>query len=656
MSKKIFGLLILLLVLSASGFAQPKYIVRFKDKAGTPFTLANPSAYLTPRAIARRTRYNIAIDSADLPALQRYLDSVRLAGTVTILNTSRWFNQVCIQTTDAAALAKINAFPFVVGGVQAFGQRNQAEVAVNKQLSLAEQTDNTVIQTPQGINDIYNYGIAYGQIHLHQGEFLHNHGFSGQGMQLAVTDGGFFNVATLPTFDSVRNNGQILGTWDFVANEASVTEDHQHGTQCFSTIAANMPGSFVGSMPKGNFYLYRTENTVGENPVEEQNWVAGAERADSLGVDVLSVSLGYTYFDNGSFSHTYAQMDGNTTLISRGADMAAKKGMLVTIAAGNEGGSSWKFIAAPADADSALVVGAINSSGAVAGFSSYGPSSDGQVKPDVVAVGSGTVIANVFSGQPAANGSGTSFACPNMAGLSTCLWQAFPEVNNMAVIDAVRRSAHQYNTPNDRVGYGIPDMEKAFVLLVKKLYSGQINFSNCRTAFNWNVKADTSVRFTIERKLAGAAVYTPLTTIQATGSFVAKNFTYTDNVITLPLQNIQYRLAMSIGTDTTFYLDSTTVNHNVDCRLVITPVEKITISPNPLGAISDITVKIIRIAAVDVNIVLHNTAGQQIYSRKAQQPAGGATYTIPMQGLAKGVYYVSVYVNGEKVETKKVVK
>lgn len=646
----------LLLVLSASSFAQPKYIVRFKDKAGTPFTLANPSAYLTPRAIARRTRYNIAIDSADLPVLQRYLDSVRLAGTVTILNTSRWFNQVCIQTTDAAALAKINAFPFVVGGAQPFGLRGQSEVAVNKQLSLAEQTDNTVIQTPQGINDIYNYGIAYGQIHLHQGEFLHNHGFSGQGMQLAVTDGGFFNVATLPTFDSVRNNGQILGTWDFVANEASVTEDHQHGTQCFSTIAANMPGSFVGSMPKGNFYLYRTENTVGENPVEEQNWVAGAERADSLGVDVLSVSLGYTYFDNGSFSHTYAQMDGNTTLISRGADMAAKKGMLVTIAAGNEGGSSWKFIAAPADADSALVVGAINSSGAVAGFSSYGPSSDGQVKPDVVAVGSGTVIANVFSGQPAANGSGTSFACPNMAGLSTCLWQAFPEVNNMAVIDAVRRSAHQYNTPNDRVGYGIPDMKRAFVLLVKKLYSGQINFSNCRTAFNWNVKADTSVRFTIERKLAGATVYTPLTTIQATGSFVAKNFTYTDNVITLPLQNIQYRLAMSIGTDTTFYLDSTTVNHNVDCRLVITPVEKITISPNPLGAISDITVKIIRIAAVDVNIVLHNTAGQQIYSRKAQQPAGGDTYKIPMQALAKGVYYVSIYINGEKVETKKVVK
>lgn len=646
----------LLLVLSASSLAQPKYIVRFKDKAGTLFTLANPSAYLTPRAIARRTRYNIAIDSSDLPVLQRYLDSVRLAGTVTILNTSRWFNQVCIQTTDAAAITKINGFPFVIGGAQPFGQRGPAEVAVNKQLALAEQTDNTVIQTPQGINDIYNYGIGYGQIHLHQGEFLHNHGFSGQGMQLAVTDGGFFNVATLPTFDSVRNNGQILGTWDFVANEASVTEDHQHGTQCFSTIAANMPGSFVGSMPKGNFYLYRTENTVGENPVEEQNWVAGAERADSLGVDVLSVSLGYTYFDNSSFSHTYAQMDGNTTLISRGADMAAKKGMLVTIAAGNEGGGSWKFIAAPADADSALVVGAININGAVAGFSSYGPSSDGQIKPDVVAVGSGTVIANVFNGQPAANGSGTSFACPNMAGLSTCLWQAFPEVNNMALIDAVRRSAHQYATPNDRVGYGIPDMKKAFVLLVRKLYTGQTNLTSCKATLNWNVKADTSVRFTIERKLAAASAYTPLTTIQATGSFAAKSFSYTDDIKALPLQNIQYRLAMSIGTDTTFYLDSATVNHNVDCNVVTPIVEKITISPNPVGDNSDIAVKIIRIAAEEVTIVLHNTAGQQIYTRKAQQPAGGGIYQIPMQALAKGVYYVTVYINGEKAETKKVVK
>lgn len=656
MSKKICGLLILLLVLSASSFAQPKYIVRFKDKAGTPFTLANPSPYLTLRAIARRTRYNIAIDSADLPVVQRYLDSVRLAGTVTILNNSRWFNQVCIQTTDAAAIAKINAFPFVVGGVQAFGQRGQAEVAVNKQLSLTEQTDNTIIQTPQGINDIYNYGIAYGQIHLHQGEFLHNHGFSGQGMQLAVTDGGFFNVATLPTFDSVRNNGQILGTWDFVANETSVTEDHQHGTQCFSTIAANMPGSFVGTMPKGNFYLYRTENTVGENPVEEQNWVAGAERADSLGVDALSVSLGYTYFDNGSFSHTYAQMNGNTTLVTRGADMAAKKGMLVTIAAGNEGGSSWKFIAAPADADSALVVGAVNINGAVAGFSSYGPSSDGQIKPDVVAVGSGAVIANVFSGQPVANGSGTSFACPNMAGLSTCLWQAFPEVNNMAVIDAVRRSAHQYNTPNDRAGYGIPDMKKAFVILLKRLYTGQANITNCKVRYTWNVKADTSVKIVVERKLANASGYTPFPALPVAGSYGTKAFGFTDDVSALPNQTIQYRLAMSIGTDTTFYLDSVTINHNAPCNVVTPIIEKITVSPNPVGANSDITVRIIRIAAEEVRIVLHNTVGQQIYTRKAQQPAGGDTYKIPMQALAKGVYYVSIYINGEKVETKKVVK
>jgi serine protease AprX len=651
MNKKMAFWLALLLV-SGSAFAQPKYIIQFKDRAGTALSLANPGQFLTPRAIARRTRYNIAIDSADMPVLQRYIDSVRLAGNVTVLNTSRWFNQVCIQTTDPAALNKINAFPFVVGGAKPFGLRAVAETAVNKPLNLPDAPDNTVLQTPQGIQGTYNYGLSFNQIHLHNGEFLHNHGFSGQGMQMAVTDGGFLNYLTLPTFDSVRNNGQILGTWDFVANEVSVTEDHQHGTQCFSTIAANMPGSFVGSAPKGSFYLYRTENTAGENPVEEQNWVAAAERADSLGVDVVTVSLGYTYFDNPTFNHNYAtDMNGNTTLISRAADIAAKKGMLVTVAAGNDGNTTWRFISAPADADSVLAVGAVNNAGTVVGFSSYGPSSDGQVKPDVAAVGSGAVIANVFNGQPSANGSGTSFACPNMAGLVTCLWQAFPEVNNMAVIDAVRRASSRYDNPNDRMGYGLPDMKNAFVRLVKKLYSGQASIANCKVGYNWQVKADTSVKLVVERKLASAAGYTPVQTIQATGSFTTKSFSFADDVSALPNQTVQYRIAMSIGSDTTFYLDSATVNHSASCNAI----EKIAIGPNPVNT-PNLTVNIVRTVAVDVQLVLHNTAGQQLYTVKAQQAAGGGTYSIPMRQLPRGVYYITVYINGEKAVVKKVVK
>lgn len=652
MNKKIGLLLVLLFAVIGSGFAQPKYIVKFKDKGGTPFSLANPSQYLTQRAIARRTRYNIAVDSTDLPVLQRYIDSLRLAGAVTIVNVSRWFNQVCIQTTDMTALSKINAFPFVVGGVQPFSLRSQSPTGANKQLALAATTDATGTQGQQGINDLFNYGLSFGQIHLHNGEFLHNHGFSGQGMQMVVTDGGFLNYATLPTFDSVRNNGQILGTWDFVDHETSVNEDNQHGMQCFSVIAANMPGQFVGAAPKCSFYLYRTENTASEYPIEEQNWVVGVERADSLGVDAVSNSLGYNTFNDPAFNHTYADMNGNTTLVSRAADMAAKKGILVTTSAGNDGNGAWKYIAAPADADSVLVVGAVALNGVVAGFSSYGPSSDGQVKPDVAAVGSGTVIANLSTGQPNATGSGTSFAAPNIAGLATCLWQAFPEVNNMTIIEYIRRSADRYTTPNDRVGYGIPDMKKAFVMLVQKLYTGQSGYSNCKANLSWRVKTDTSVKLYVQRKLANANSYTTIHTIQAAGSFSAKDYTYTDDVSTLPLQTIQYRLAMSIGTDTTFYLDSNMVSHNVLCN----PTEKITIGPNPVGNSSAITVNVIRTAAVAVNIVLHNTVGQQLYAVKSQQAAGGGTYNIPMTGLPKGVYYVTVYINDEKVETKRVVK
>jgi serine protease AprX len=651
MKQKFYALLICWMVIGSAA-AQPKYIVRFKDRAGTPYTLSNPAQFLTQRAIARRTRYNIAIDSADLPVLQRYLDSVRLAGNVTILNTSRWFNQVCIQTTDPAALNKINTFPFVVGGVIPFGLRGQAEVAVNKQLNLSNTTNVTTLQTLQGIHDTYNYGQSTGQIRMHNGEFLHNHGFSGQGMQMAVTDGGFLNFQTLPTFDSVRLNGQILGTWDFVANEANVNEDHQHGTQCFSTIAANMPGSFVGTAPKTAFYLYRTENTFGENPVEEQNWVAAAERADSLGVDVLSVSLGYTYFDNLAFSYTYASMNGNTTLISRAADIAARKGMLVSAAVGNDGNSSWKYISAPSDADSVLAVGAVNSIGTlVAPFSSFGPSSDGQVKPDVAAVGSGTVIANVFTGQPNSNGSGTSFANPIIAGLVTCLWQAFPEVNNMAVIDAVRRSSHQYNNANDRWGYGLPDMKKAFVLLQRRSYNGQINLTDCEVSYRWNIKADTTMKVTVQRKLANDNNYVTVGTLNGFGSFTNKTFGFTENIGALPNRVIQYRLAMSIGSDTTFYLDSATIDHSQPCQVN----EKITIAPNPVTT-PNVTVNIVRIATTDIQLVLHNAAGQQLYTLKGQQPAGSTTYRIPMWNLPKGVYYITAYINNRKELVKKVVK
>jgi len=260
----------------------------------------------------------------------------------------------------------------------------------------------------------------------------------------------------------MRLQGRVLGEWDYVMNEASVNEDYVHGAYCLSIIAANRPGTIVGSAPHASFWLLRTEDVYSEYPVEEQYWIAAAEFADSAGTDMISTSLGYNIFDDPSYNHTYPERNGNTTMITRAADFAAKKGIIVTASAGNDGQRTddYKFVSCPADADSVLTVGAVNGAGTIAAFSCWGPNSAGKVKPNVVSVGQGTILANTI-GNPI-GGNGTSYANPNMAGLVACLWQAFPEFTNMEIIDAVQHSADRFLTPDERYGYGIPNFRIAY--------------------------------------------------------------------------------------------------------------------------------------------------------------------------------------------------
>ncbi len=463
--KNLLTILSAILILQANA-QQSRHIIELTDKKGTAFSLSQPSAFLSPKAIERRNRYRIPIDSTDLPISKDYLDSIRAAGAVTILNTSKWLNQVLVLTTDAAALAKIRAFPFVkkASPVAARPTRiDETEDPFDEKIVDAVQEPN---QRSSITENYFSYGNSWGQINIHEGEFLHDQGFRGEGITIAVLDGGFFGYLTNPAFDSIRRNGQVLGTWDFVRNEASVNEDNVHGMYCLSVMAANRPGLIVGSAPRAAYYLFRTEDVATEYPVEEQNWAAAAEMADSLGVDLITSSLGYNQFNDPAFNHVYADMDGNTTIVTRAADMAASKGMIVTNSAGNSGASTWKYIIAPADGDSVLAVGAVNVNGQIGSFSSYGPSADGRVKPDVASVGWGTVVANSL-GNPA-NANGTSFSNPNMAGLVACLWQAFPEFSNMEIIDAVKKNASRYTSPDDRTGYGIPNMRMAYEYLLRE--------------------------------------------------------------------------------------------------------------------------------------------------------------------------------------------
>src|SRR4030095_4114842 len=319
----------------------------------------------------------------------------------------------------------------------------------------------------------------------HEGEYMHDRGYTGAGITIAILDAGFSGYKTNPAMDSVRLQGRILGEWDYVMNESSVTEDHPHGLYCFSIIAANKPGAIVGSAPHASFWLLRTEDAAQEYPVEEQNWVVAAEFADSAGADMISSSLGYADFDDPSYNHSYAQRDGNTTIITKGADFAAKKGMIVMNSAGNYGARAddFKYVSCPADGDSVVAVGATDMAGNIASFSSWGPNGAGKIKPNIVSVGQGTTLANT-SGN-AASGNGTSFSNPNMAGLIACLWQAFPEFSNMEIIDGVEKSAHKYNAPDDRYGYGIPNFRKAFAGLILKTFNGALTNDNCVTTINW---------------------------------------------------------------------------------------------------------------------------------------------------------------------------
>lgn len=471
--KKFYFLIICFAFFSVNSYSQySKYIIQLKDKKGTPHSLNKPATFLSSKAVDRRTRYNINIDSTDLPVSTAYIDSIRQVPNVSIHNISKWLNQVCIITTDAVALAKINSFSFVKKTEAIAARVNQENPApISKKFDSYNPINAGPVPIISSITgtqqqDFYDYGNNAGQIKIHEGEYLHNKGLHGEGMTIAVFDAGFLSFKTNIALDSMRLNNQILGEWDFVQNEASTNEDHPHGFWCLSVIAANRPGLMVGTAPKAKFWLLRTEDAATEYPIEEQNWAVAAEFADSVGVDVITSSLGYSDFNDPIFNHSYAQRNGNTAISTIAADLAAKKGILVTNSAGNSGRNTndLKYTICPADGDSVLCVGATDVNGAIASFSSWGPNGAGKTKPNVVSVGANAVVASTTTGNPAFL-SGTSFSNPNICGLVTCLWQAFPDFNNMEIIDALQKSSHKYNSPDDRFGYGIPNMRKAYDLL-----------------------------------------------------------------------------------------------------------------------------------------------------------------------------------------------
>jgi hypothetical protein len=475
--KKII-LILLIGLLYDSAWAQDKYAIMLTDKNNSPYSFANPSAYLSQLAINRRVQYGIALDSMDLPVNPNYIAALQNAGAI-ILNTSKWLNSVTVDVSgNANALGTILTLPFVKQAIVA--ARPLPPVADHNKFSFEMQSleqKQTSLQKVAAVSSFYNYGNALNQIQMLNGDKLHDLGYRGNGKIIAILDAGFYNADNMTAFDSLRANNRIIATYDFVSHDTNVYDDHTHGAMCFSIIGANDPGNIVGTAPEASFLLFRSEDAFTEKLIEEYNWATAAEVADSAGADVISSSLGYSVFDDASMNHTYADMNGRTTPISIAANMAARKGIIVVSSAGNEGNSAWHYITAPADADSILTIGAVDASGAYASFSSTGPSFDGRIKPTVVAQGQGTFVSDPFSNIVFA-GNGTSFSCPVIAGLATCLWQAFPMANNMQIISAIIQSASQYNNPDSLLGYGIPDFDsaKSTLLSVFNPFAGYDDF------------------------------------------------------------------------------------------------------------------------------------------------------------------------------------
>jgi serine protease AprX len=662
------NLLILILFFSSfqSNAQFSRYIVKFKNKGTSPYSISTPSNYLSARALTRRTNYGISIDSSDLPITPRYIDSVRLAGAVTILNPSKWLNQVSIQTTDNAALAKINSFSFVQSVTGIAARTTNTEIVTDKKNKFSSEEITASISTSKtnSTQDYFSYGNTYNEIHLHNGEFLHNIGMRGQNMLVAVLDAGFFNYTSLKAFDSINANNQVLQTWDFVARHSSVVEDNSHGMSCLSTIAGNIPGTFIGNAPKANFVLYRTEDAPTEYPIEEHNWACGAERADSIGADIISSSLGYTTFDNNSLDYTYSNMNGNTSISAKAAKFIGKKGLLAFIAMGNDGANSWKYLSTAADADSVISVGAVNTSGAVGSFSSYGPSFDGRIKPEMSSVGVNAYVQN--SNNTIGTGNGTSYATPKMAGLGTCLWQAFPENNNMAIRDALIKSSSIYSAPNNRIGYGIPNIKNAFILLLNSFAKiTATTISNCKTILSFKSKDVSFMKYEIERLIPGQTAYTKIADVQGSGTILSnKTYIYSDTLNNVSAGTIKYRIKQTIDTanaTTSFtYFDSVSVNLTTACIAtpvvnVNTAIDKITLLPNPAKDFC-----IIRVTTNDavkkLSIRITDVKGSVLLQLNKSKNSGTVDYEIPLQKFAKGSYIINVFDDKKMLDHKVLLK
>ncbi|MGB0896755.1 MAG: S8 family serine peptidase [Flavobacteriaceae bacterium] len=448
-------------------FAQEHAWVYLNSKEDIANYMANPLTMLTQKALDRRANQGISLDYTDVPVTPSYISDISNATGIAYIGASKWLNAIHVIGSQADIEALSTTFSYVSGIEFANDALNITGGVSVEENTLRVRKDK--FESRNQAFTTYDYGQAQNQMQMFNAHKLHEQNFTGAGMTIAVIDAGFPNVDTNPGFDKIRTNGQILGGYDFVNDSSNFYTGHSHGSNVLSFMAGYYDGAtkYVGSAPDANYYLYISEDATPETPAEETYWVMAAEQADYVGVDLINTSLGYSEFDEPKYNYDYTtDLDGATAFITRGAEIAFTKGMVLVNSAGNSGNdTSWdRRILVPSDGPNVLTVGAVNASENYASFSSRGPTSDNRIKPDVSVQGQGayyiTTSGNVSSGN------GTSYSSPLLAGGVACLWQALPNATNAEIIQYVKESASIYTTPNYTLGYGIPNLELAQTLNV----------------------------------------------------------------------------------------------------------------------------------------------------------------------------------------------
>jgi len=486
--------LLLLLLITINSYAQEDAWVYLINKPNEAAALANPISILTQKALDRKQNHGIAIDVRDVPVHEPYITTLKSQTGITVMAKSKWFNAVHVRGTETDISALLNlsfvdSIDFADNGLD-LGSRS---AALQDKLNIEDESI------------VFTYGDTQNQVEMINVDDLHLADYTGEGITVAVLDAGFPNVNTMSAFQRLRDNGDLLDGYDFVNRTDAVYDNvvSSHGTRVLSTMAAFVQDEFVGTAPDASYYLFITEDATGENPVEESYWVEAAERADSLGVDLINTSLGYTEYDNPNYNYTPADMNGQTAFITKGATIASEKGILVVVSAGNSGATAWQTISAPADSPDVLAVGAVDANGDYVAFSSQGSAAQvGYQKPDVVARGGAAYV--VDENDVITQNNGTSLSGPILCGGIASLWQAVPELSPTEVMDYVRQSASQYTMPDDFLGYGIPDLALARTLGVEE------EALNSFSVYPNPVKDELKFNIPVESNTLNITIYTSL--------------------------------------------------------------------------------------------------------------------------------------------------